>query len=477
VEALAVTADRQALELLMSLAVPEPVRVPATWPPQAGSGSQVRAASHVRTSGAWAGLATGTGWPIAALLVVQALLSMRLIWSNTASSDEALYLWAGRLELSHLIHGGQVPDFATYFSGSPVVYPPVGAVAVSIGGLAGHRADGFVAAAAATLALANATKYASALFDPVVIGVAVLAVWRSRGGEPAARAGAIVAGALTLVLALGLLAGGRSYLHGLGSTTLDRQARTYSAPYLLMLSGKWLWAVALLAGLGVLTAISSRSGPQFALLVGLLAAAVLLAPAEQARIHTETSLFKHVDFGAWFGCAAAGYAVAALSRVVSPVKAAAAFRTGVIAVALAVLPSIPTGSREYNWPGAATLLTSMRHVLPAHPGPILSDDGSDLLHFYLRRQVAGATVDGTFFISYSRPGGAHPQTGLAGYAAAIRSAYFSVILLEFVDNLYVDGQIERCVSLCGGYRLIDSIPHAAPGGPGDNLIWVRKGQE
>jgi hypothetical protein len=99
------------------------------------------------------------------------------------------------------------------------------------------------------------------------------------------------------------------------------------------------------------------------------------------------------------------------------------------------------------------------------------------LHLYLGGQVAGGPVDGTFYISYSRPGDAHTQTGLAGYAAAIRSAYFSVILLEFVDNVYVDGQIERDVSLSGRYRLIDSIPHAAPGGPRDYLIWVRKGPQ
>lgn len=66
-----------------------------------------------------------------------ALLTARLNWSKTASCGEALYLWAGRLDLAHLIHGGPVPDRAICFPRSPVVYPPLGAVAVSIGGLAG----------------------------------------------------------------------------------------------------------------------------------------------------------------------------------------------------------------------------------------------------------------------------------------------------------------------------------------------------
>ena len=47
----------------------------------------------------------------------------------------------------------------------------------------------------------------------------------------------------------------------------------------------------------------------------MLAAAGLLVPLEQARIHTTTSLHKHVDFGAWLAAPAAGYALAQLSRI------------------------------------------------------------------------------------------------------------------------------------------------------------------
>jgi hypothetical protein len=73
------------------------------------------------------------------ILAVQAALSLRLIWSNTAFSDEALYIWAGHLEWGNWLHGTPTPTFATYFSGAPVVYPPVAALADSVGGLAGAR--------------------------------------------------------------------------------------------------------------------------------------------------------------------------------------------------------------------------------------------------------------------------------------------------------------------------------------------------
>jgi hypothetical protein len=202
---------------------------------------------------------------------------------------------------------------------------------------------------------------------------------------------------------------------------------------------------------------------------------VLLAPAEQARIHTETSLFKHVDYGAWFACAVAGYAMAALSRVLPPVKAAAAFRVGVVAAALAVLPGISTASRQYDWANSTRLMADMQRIIAAHRGPILSDDGGVLLHFYIGHEVSNLPVVGTFYIRYAGLGDIRPHTGLAGYDDAIRHGYFSVVLLEFVDNLFVDSKIERYVSLSRKYRLVTSIPHQASGGPKDFMVWVRKG--
>ena len=79
--------------------------------------------------------------PLMAICAVQAALSLTLVWSNTAYTDEAAYLWIGRLELAHWLHGTSWPSVYAYrnFSGSPVLYPPLGALANSIGGLAGAR--------------------------------------------------------------------------------------------------------------------------------------------------------------------------------------------------------------------------------------------------------------------------------------------------------------------------------------------------
>jgi 4-amino-4-deoxy-L-arabinose transferase-like glycosyltransferase len=72
------------------------------------------------------------------VLVIQAVLSLRL--RNTAFEDEALYLYVGHLQIEHLFYGTPVPDFFTsYFSGSPMLYPVLGATADAAFGLAGAR--------------------------------------------------------------------------------------------------------------------------------------------------------------------------------------------------------------------------------------------------------------------------------------------------------------------------------------------------
>ena len=80
--------------------------------------------------------ARGHSWPS---WLVQAALSLRLIWSNTAFQDEALYLRAGHLEWARWLHGAPIPNFPAYFSGAPVLYPPMGALVDSVGGLTAAR--------------------------------------------------------------------------------------------------------------------------------------------------------------------------------------------------------------------------------------------------------------------------------------------------------------------------------------------------
>ncbi len=167
------------------------------------------------------------GWPLLAVLAVQAAFSLRLLRSDTASQSEALYLHAGHLEWANWLHGAPVPSFSSYFSGAPVIYPPLGAVADSLGGLAGARVLSLAFMLGATILLwgtaarlfgRRASFFATALFavlgttlhlgafattDAMSLFLVALAAWcviRAGDREPAT--GWLVAAAAALALAV-----------------------------------------------------------------------------------------------------------------------------------------------------------------------------------------------------------------------------------------------------------------------------------
>ncbi|MGO9077472.1 MAG: glycosyltransferase family 39 protein [Streptosporangiaceae bacterium] len=491
------------------------------------------------------GAALADQWPLTLILTAQAVLSARLIGSNTAFADEALYLWAGHAELAHLLHGAGVPPVAGYFSGAPVLYPPVGAIADGLGGLAAARlladilmvtatwllhdttrrlfgpraallacglfaglgstqflgalatydslalcllalatwlgvkaaAAGpgrrrLAAGAAAMLALASATKYAAAIFDPVVIGIAAASAWRERGAAAGVRTAMLMSWTLSGLLTVALLAAGGSYWRGVELTTLDRPAGSFPALLVWYISGRWVGAVALLAVIGAAVAVSDRQPPR-AMTGVLLAAAVFLASAEQARIHTLTSLVKHVGYGAWFGCPVAGYALASLARAIPPAKAAAAGRLAVAAVLLAALPGVPLAAGHYRWPGTAGLLPAVRAALAGRPGPVLASDDGEVLRYYLPGPLSGRPVTGTWYFEYTDPVTGRHLTGLPAYADAIAHRYFAAAVLSFWDTRQTELAIEHDLAASPDYRLTQAVPYSAGGAASDYLIYVR----
>lgn len=91
------------------------------------------------------------------ILLIQAMLSLRL--ANTAFEDEALYLYAGRLELAHLFQGGPAhPEIANCFSGASALYPVLAAAVDSVLGLGGVRTLSLVFMLAATTLLYSSTR-------------------------------------------------------------------------------------------------------------------------------------------------------------------------------------------------------------------------------------------------------------------------------------------------------------------------------
>ncbi len=454
-------------------------------------------------------------WPLLAVLCVQAVLSLRLIWSNTAFQDEALYLRAGHLEWARWLHQVPIPDFPAYFSGAPVIYPPLGALADSIGGLAAARilslgfmlgVTGLLWAAAArlygrraallatglfatlagtqflgafatfdamslfllalatwlgvrsadcqfwirtallitagtTLAAADAVKYATALFTPVVLVVVASAVRRHSGGKWPAALLTVLCSWLILVVAA-IVTGGREYWLGFTTSTLARPQSNVPAMTVLRNGYVWTSLILVLAILGAV--LASRGKTQGKLLLAVLAAADLLAPADQARLHTTVSLQKHVVFGAWFAAIAAGYAMARLSRV-DPGHGWAAVMALPIA-ASTLFGSIEQAASLYKvWPNSAGVVNVLRTEIHSHPGNYLAED-YDVEAYYLRAEVPWQRWSSTYYLSHQ---GALP--GASSYKAAISSHYFSLVILDFGDTAATDTQITADMRRAGGY--------------------------
>jgi hypothetical protein len=456
-------------------------------------------------------------WPLLAVLAVQAALSASMVSARTAFGDEALYLSAGHLEWSHWLHGTQVPDYQTWFSGAPVLYPPVGAVADSLGGLVaarllslgfmlgatsfvwgtatrlladkraaffavalfavlaptlhlgsfatydalallllaaatwcaagargGRQATRRIIAAGVLLALANATKYATALYDPTVLCVTMLSSWPDAGWKAALRRAAFLAGVATGVLAVLLALGGPGYLTGIRVTTTGREQGSDAAS--LVLAEAWSWTAVVLvpAVLAAIACAVRRRWPQ-ALLMAVLALSALLAPADQARIQTATSLDKHVDFGAAFAAIAAGYLLSSLSR-----------RRVVLAAALAAL--IPVTSVDMaqahamiDWPDVAGLVKVVR-PMTTHGGHFLVET-TDVLQYYLPN---------TTWRQWSSTQNDNPDY----YQQAIERHYFSVVVLSYNATLSTDYVIAFDLARTSGYQLVARV------GSGKTVFYV-----
>lgn len=167
--------------------------------------------------------------PLAAILAAQACLSLLLAVSNTAFEDEALYIWAGHVELAQWFHGahGLVSPFTRYLSGAPQIYPPLAALADSAGGLLGARILSLAFMLATTCLLWSAAHRLSgrraaviccvlwlacesnlrmggyATYDPMAIFCICLALWLVILAAGSDRWYAELAGLSALVMALG----------------------------------------------------------------------------------------------------------------------------------------------------------------------------------------------------------------------------------------------------------------------------------
>jgi hypothetical protein len=489
--------------------------------------------------------------PLLAVLTVQAVLAGNLIHANTAFQDEALYLWAGHLELAHLLEGAPIPPFPTFFSGAPVVYPPIAALADSIGGLSGARilslcfmlgatcllwgttsrlygrraaffaagvwsvlgptlhlsafatfdamslflvalaawlatgartredSTGWILGATAALALANAAKYASAIFDPAVLGMACFCAFPRPGGKVAIRRAALMVTCLTGVLAVLVKLAGLYYAVGIRETTLTRLEGSNTIGQVLGESWGWVGIALVLAFTGAALGMATESSWGQKLLLVMLAGTGLLAPIQQAHIHTTTSLDKHVDFGAWFAMIAGGYAVDRLLKFIRPHAVRAAAAAGCV-IALIVPAAIGLSQAKvlFDWPDTSKFLTDLAPYVDNTSGHILVETPS-IPEYYLPAGSQWWRWSSTWNIrepdrkSVGSQGVGRPGSwGI--YQHYIAEHYFSVIALNDNATRELDEQIAaELTSMPKVYRLARQFEY---GNIGVYRIWVLRHQ-
>jgi hypothetical protein len=495
-------------------------------------------------------------WPLLVVLAVQAALSIRLVHADTAFEDEAAYLWAGHLEWAHWLHGTQIPHFPAYFSGAPVIYPPIAALADSIGGLTaarilslifmlgattllwgvtsrlyGRRAAFFGAAlfavlgptlhlgafatydamalflvalaawtvisapdrgdatgrmvtAGLVLALANATAYSTALFDPVVALLVLLIAFPEPGRRIAFRRLWIFLVVLITPLLLCLLIGGSSYVGGIERTTLDRVPGAASP--LTVLADSWSWAglIVAVAACGAAAGVVSRQSRARIWLLVILTLAAILGPLDQARLDTVGSLNKHVGLGAWFAAVAAGYAIDWFVAA-APAGRNRVLTCGAFVVALAFPISLGASQSwafSTSWPNSTSFIAIIRPLVDNSTGHLLIEDpsiaeyylpaGSDWERFSSTRNIvlpSGASSGGP-----SQGAGVVGAGNTATFITKIKAHYFSLVALNFSDTTSLDKIINYHLYRSPNYRIIEVVPYGIeipPVGQGTYVIW------
>jgi hypothetical protein len=354
---------------------------------------------------------------------------------------------------------------------------------------AGERGDatGWMVAAGAALALANAAVYSSVLFDLIVLALALLTAFPASGGKTAARRAATLLTVVAALLIAGILIGGSAYLTGIGQTTLARAAGADTP--LAVLADSWSWAglIVALAVCGVIISWAGRQGRARTWLLAVLATAAVLGPLEQAHLHTVASLNKHVGLGAWFAAIAAGYAA---DKFIATAAAGRmqAITCGACVIALAFPVSLGASqSRAFatSWPDASSFIAILRPLADHGTGRLLVEDPS-IAEYYLPAGSQWQRWSSTRNIvlpSGASSGGPSKAAGIVGAGNAgtfglhIQEGYFSLVAINFADTTSLDHNIAADLRRNPRYHPIQVIPYGpGPRGPalGTYVIWRYK---
>ncbi|MFF4272969.1 ArnT family glycosyltransferase [Streptomyces sp. NPDC001536] len=491
-----------------------------------------------------------TDWlPLLLVLLAQAVLAYRLTDDNTAFVDEGTYIYAGYNQIEHLLHGEPVADYASFFSGSPLIYPVFVAMADMAGGLlatrllsmafmltatvalhlATRRMYGSVAAFFATalfvalgptqllssystydsmaltllawgayfavrlttgggyssmimaamfMALADWTKYASLLWTPVVIGIAIFAGHGGAAWSAVRIRRGIELTVLWLVALLLPAVTAKTHVDGFTHTTLMRKPGTDPVSYVAGEAAKWVGPLLVLALIGVLVTLvlskRGRASKADVWLALLLFVGGVLAPANQIRIHTWLSLQKHVDFGAWFACIAAGVL---LARIFVTLRGKVHVTAGVLVTALVVAPLTYFGAGQSahmyaEWSDSSGLVSALRPYVKKGKEEYLVEN-YNVPAYYLKEQTTWPQWQDLVGKSYTDPETKKTLSGAPALQAAVKDHYYSIVVLDFTQTPDIDVALQPSLKEAG-YR-VHKVIKSTRTGDGQYTIYFAPG--
>jgi hypothetical protein len=230
------------------------------------------------------------------------------------------------------------------------------------------------------------------------------------------------------------LLAGTTYLKGVLDTTLARSGTAFfqvpAAPHVVALhSWDWIGVIVCLGFVAVVINIPQRRERAHLALIIMLVVAGTLVTIENMRLHSLTSVNKHDDFGAWFTCIAAGYALARFAELARSWLV----RIPLIVLAIsgvAVVAALYSSQSTAFFASPGSVMPRVAAIQPyVKPGPqhyLLSYVTP--LTYYLRPSLSWTQVVEDNYIKYPVPG--RPGTfleGAPGFRAAIEHHWFAVI--------------------------------------------------
>jgi hypothetical protein len=313
----------------------------------------------------------------------------------------------------------------------------------------GRLSEPLLIAAGLTLALGDAAKYATGLWNPVVFILAALTA-ASGGWVRAACRGMRLMVYTAAPLAFALFHyGGHTYIKGILFTTLARANSANSVQTVLWTAATYIGILFALAIAGAVARLRGPFSPREKLIAVTLTLAMALAPVEEARIHTITSLYKHVVFGAWFGAIIAGYALARASEI----NRAKGWRIATVVASFMLVISLSQAAHLFSyWPSTAQIEPSLEDQIRQTRGPVLAES-KYVTYYDMNASVALASrITNYYYLADSTQD--IPQANL------IQRGYFSVVETEFTQAQIEAGNnpILRALRQTSGYHVVRQVP-------------------